>query len=184
MSSTKRKTTDQFVEEARRKHNDKYDYSNVEYKNQSTKVCIICPIHGEFWQKPKAHLNGNGCPECGKINSIRNRTRRARAKKRKLCTDKFVKIDFHSLIDFKICDTESFIRAAIIIHGDKYDYSKCVFTNMKTKVCIICPKHGEFWQAPQEHLVGHGCRKCGHLVRSEKQRLTQEHIHISINIRS
>ena len=34
------------------------------------------------------------------------------------------------------------------VHGDKYDYSKVVFTNVDEKVCIICKKHGEFWQSP------------------------------------
>lgn len=45
-------------------HNNKYDYSKVEYVNNYTKVCIICPIHGEFWQRPFQHLRGHGCPIC------------------------------------------------------------------------------------------------------------------------
>src|SRR5690606_13963766 len=35
------------------------------------------------------------------------------------------------------------------------------YVNNKTKVCIICPEHGEFWQRPSSHLKGHGCQKCG-----------------------
>ena len=54
------------VEKAREIHGDKYDYSKVEYTNAHTKVCIICPIHGEFWQKPYNHLQGRGCQECNK----------------------------------------------------------------------------------------------------------------------
>lgn len=50
------------------KHNNKYDYSLVEYKNQKTKVKIICPEHGVFEQNPDSHKK-NDCPECGKINS-------------------------------------------------------------------------------------------------------------------
>ena len=53
-----------FIEKARKVHGEKYDYSKVEYKNNSTKVCIICPEHGEFWQKPGNHLRGQGCPTC------------------------------------------------------------------------------------------------------------------------
>lgn len=53
-----------FIEKAKNVHGDKYDYSKVEYVNTITKVCIICPKHGEFWQKPNDHLNGHGCPEC------------------------------------------------------------------------------------------------------------------------
>lgn len=48
--------------------------------------------------------------------------------------------------------TEEFIHTAKVIHGDKYDYSKVVYFNNSTKVCIICPKHGEFWQTPANHI--------------------------------
>ena len=57
-----------FIKKAKQKHDNKYDYSNVEYVNNETKVCIICPEHGEFWQTPHYHLKGYGCPKCnGKI---------------------------------------------------------------------------------------------------------------------
>lgn len=46
------------------------------------------------------------------------------------------------------------------VHGDKYDYSKVEYVNNIAKVCIICPKHGEFWQNPSLHLSGVGCKKC------------------------
>ena len=59
-----RKTTEQFIAEAKDVHGDKYDYSKVEYKNNHDKVCIICPIHGEFWQYPKDHLLKSGCKKC------------------------------------------------------------------------------------------------------------------------
>lgn len=65
----KRKTTYQFIVEARKVHGDKYDYSKVEYINAYTKVCIICPIHGEFWQIPTDHLNGCGCTMCLRISN-------------------------------------------------------------------------------------------------------------------
>ena len=45
---SKRKTTAEFIQEAKQVHGDKYDYSKVDYINSSSKVCIICPIHGEF----------------------------------------------------------------------------------------------------------------------------------------
>lgn len=60
------KTNEQiFIEQSRKIHGDKYDYSKVEYKHQHQKVCVICPEHGEFYQKPNAHLSGFGCPKCG-----------------------------------------------------------------------------------------------------------------------
>jgi hypothetical protein len=58
----------EFVEKAKEVHGDKYDYSKVVYKNYSTKVCIICPIHGDFWQTPNNHLFGSGCPSCPQSN--------------------------------------------------------------------------------------------------------------------
>lgn len=71
MGSTKRKTTTEFIEEARKVHGDKYDYSKVEYKNNKTKVCIICPEHGEFWQIPLNHIRQKqGCPTCGLHNFV------------------------------------------------------------------------------------------------------------------
>ena len=56
--------------------------------------------------------------------------------------------------------TEEFIDKAKKIHGDKYDYSKVNYNGRKKEVCIICSKHGEFWQTPRNHLRGHGCNKC------------------------
>ena len=61
---SKRKTTEQFIIDAKLIHGNKYDYSKVEYTNNQTKVCIICPLHGEFWQRPNDHLREKGCPIC------------------------------------------------------------------------------------------------------------------------
>lgn len=60
-----RYTTEEFIKMAKDVHGDKYDYSKVEYINRLTPVCIICPEHGEFWQKAYSHLLGNGCHACG-----------------------------------------------------------------------------------------------------------------------
>lgn len=54
-----------FVERAKNVHGDKYDYSDVVYKRGDEKVCIICPKHGKFFQRPEFHLRGQGCPKCG-----------------------------------------------------------------------------------------------------------------------
>jgi len=126
-------TTEEFIKKAREVHGDRYDYSKVEYVNNQTKVCIACPIHGEFWQIPHVHLQGKGCIKCG-------RERMAL---------------FHSK------SIEQFIQEAKKVHGSKYDYSKVKFVNYRTKVTIICPVHGEFSQSPTSHLQGTGCPKCG-----------------------
>ena len=59
-------TTESFIEKAQKVHGNKYDYSKVHYINNREKVCIVCPEHGEFMQKPLDHIHGSGCPECGK----------------------------------------------------------------------------------------------------------------------
>ena len=48
--------------------------------------------------------------------------------------------------------TGEFISKSKLIHGDKYDYSKVEYVNNHSKVSIICPRHGEFWQTPANHL--------------------------------
>lgn len=64
-----------FIEKARKIHQNKYDYSKVKYINNTTNVCIICPEHGEFWQTPATHLSGSGCKEC-KISKLEERVLR------------------------------------------------------------------------------------------------------------
>lgn len=63
-SLQKRQTKASFIEKANTIHNNKYDYSLVEYINNRTPVRIICPQHGEFIQIPHDHVSGCGCPKC------------------------------------------------------------------------------------------------------------------------
>ena len=65
------KTTKECIEDFKKVHGDKYDYSKVEYVNSKKKVTIICPEHGEFLQRPNAHLRGRGCPKCSESNMER-----------------------------------------------------------------------------------------------------------------
>lgn len=64
-SKNRKHTTEEFIATAKEIHGDKYDYSKVKYINNQTHVTIICPTHGEFEQRPNAHLRGHGCPYCG-----------------------------------------------------------------------------------------------------------------------
>ena len=66
--------------------------------------------------------------------------------------------------------TKFFILKSNIKHNNKYDYSKSIYINNKSKIIIICPEHGEFLQLPKSHLKGSGCLKCKH----ENQILTTE----------
>lgn len=128
---------EQFIQSANEVFKNRFDYSKTTYKNNRTKVCIICSEHGEFWQNSKSHLNGYiGCALCSK-------------------TKKYT--------------TKEFVIKANEVHNHKYDYSKVSYINAKSKVCIICPAHGEFWQKPGGHLFGYGCPLCGeHKVSKEE----------------
>lgn len=53
-----------------------------------------------------------------------------------------------------------FIKKANKIHNHKFDYSKSIYIDAKTKLDIICTKHGVFSQRPNDHLSGRGCPKC------------------------
>lgn len=133
--------SDSFKTRASKIHNNIYDYSKVTYKNVNTKVTIICPIHGEFNQLPKAHLKGHGCKQCGEV-------------KRQKSTS---------------FTTSEFIEEALKVHGNRYDYSAVEYHNNKTKVCIICKIHGKFLQTPQVHLKGCGCPRCSNSISSQKE---------------
>jgi CDGSH-type Zn-finger protein len=58
------KTTQQFINDANKKHNNLYNYNKSHYIGANKKILIICNKHGEFWQKASHHLNGSGCPIC------------------------------------------------------------------------------------------------------------------------
>ena len=196
MGKTTKLTKEGFIERAEKVHGNKYDYSKVEYINGNTPVCITCPKHGEFWQRPGNHLSGANCPECA--NRLKNTTNNFIKKARKVHGDKYdyskvICNNSHDIItiicpihgEFKqrVIDhlsgngcqecgkqlvwnnrgritTEEWIEKARKVHGDKYDYSKVVYTKNRDKVCIVCPKHGEFWQKANCHLNGNGCPKC------------------------
>lgn len=131
--------TEEFILKSQKIHGELYEYSKVNYTGSSNKVCIICPEHGEFWQDPEKHLKGCGCPICGE-----KRSQEA----------------FNKYRESNRGNTDSFIEKSKKVHGDLYDYSKVNYINHKTNVCIICPKHGEFWQRPSHHLEGCRCPKC------------------------
>ena len=144
--SQNQKTKENFIKRAQEVHGNKYDYSKTNYVDGKTKVCIICPEHGEFYIMPHSHLSGRGCRKCA-IKSTHDLQRKS---------------------------LEQFIKEAREVHGDKYDYSKVNYVNCDSKVCIICPEHGEFWQQPFKHLAGQGCKKCGISKNVKNQTFTTE----------
>lgn len=128
-----KKTQDEFIKQAHEIHGNKYNYDKTHYVSAHVPVCITCPKHGEFWMRPNNHVTKKqGCPLCGN--------------ERKGL--------------YQLGNTNDFIQKAKEIHGNKYDYSKVEYKNNHTKVCIICPEHGEFWMKPIDHINGHGCPEC------------------------
>lgn len=69
--------------------------------------------------------------------------------------------------------TEEFINRSNIIHNFKYDYSKSEYNNGKSKILIICPMHGKFYQNASDHLQGHGCNKCAILESNPEKEISK-----------
>lgn len=193
-------STEEFIKKAKEIHGDKYDYSKVEYVNAYTKICIICQTHGEFWQTPSGHLNGNGCPKCkGKnkttesfieeikaihgdkydlskvvYNGAFNPVRVVCKKHGEFITTPHMllsgsgcpKCGIESCHEKQRLTTEEFVKRSKKIHGDKYDYSKVNYVNAKTPVCLVCPKHGNFYVIPNKNTSSHrqGCPKCAESI--------------------
>jgi hypothetical protein len=178
-----------FIEKAKQKHNNIFDYSLVNYKNSITKVKIICKEHGEFEQTPNNHLNGQKCPHCNgnaKLNTekfiekslkIHNKYnyssvnyKNNKTKVKIVCKEHgiFEQTPNNHLLgqgcpkcDFSVkLNTNDFIKKCINIHKNKYDYSLVDYKNSNSMLHIICEKHGTFKQYAKNHLAGYGCQIC------------------------
>lgn len=133
LASQSTSTGEQFISQARSVHDDRYDYTLVNYVNTHTKVKIICPVHGVFEQKPNSHISGKyGCRQCGRdVTAQQLRS-----------------------------TTNNFINKSREVHGDKYSYDLVKYTAATSKVRIVCKYHGAFEQQPNNHLSGQGCPDC------------------------
>lgn len=72
-------------------------------------------------------------------------------------------------------NTDIFIERSISIHGDKYDYSKSIYTSARKNITITCRIHGDFEQRASHHTDGSGCKKCADSERS-KNKLSQKEV--------
>lgn len=131
-NNNQKMNNDIFLKKSINVHNNKYNYFLVNYKNNKTKIKIICILHGIFEQRPNDHLNGQGCPECKK-NKISEKNKMGK---------------------------NIFIERSNELHNCKYDYSKVIYENVDKKVEIICKVHGSFFQLPKNHLNNQGCPSC------------------------
>ena len=71
--------------------------------------------------------------------------------------------------------TERFINRATLVHGTKYDYTNTVFTISSEKLAITCNTcNKEFYQLPQNHLAGSGCKDCQYKLLPQNQARTKD----------
>ena len=139
MNKNPQSKTSEFIEKATKKHGSKFDYSKVEYKYAKENVIIICN---------KTYPWGE---EHGEFLQTPDTHLRSRG------CPKCSKVH--------IPTTSEWIKMAEWIHGKRYDYSKVVYKNNKTKIRIICKEHHEFLQTPANHIKGKNCPKCsGHFM--------------------
>ena len=126
----KKLTTEEYINKAKEKHGDLYDYTKTKYINSTTKVTITCPIHGDWETNARNHISTTagkcGCPKCSG---------------RGLSSEEWV---------------EKFNK----VHNNKFNYSKFVYTSIYEKSTIICNVHGEFEQSPHNHSQGQQCPEC------------------------
>lgn len=133
---------EEFFNKCQEIHNKKYDYSLSKYENFTTKMTIICPIHGEFEQIPASHKNGEGCPKCGRI-----KTGQAR------------RLEYGKLLEeFKI------------LYDDKYEYYGIEYFPKRTYILAGCKIHGKFSKDLNKHRKGKGCPQCMQKQGLEKRR--------------
>lgn len=126
------KTKADFINKARSKHGDKYDYSLSEYKGSKNKLKIICSIHGEFYQTPSNHYK-YGCSKC---------------------SSEYI----GSLLKLSATDMKT---KCIDTFGDTYDYSNTIFKKTKDDIVVRCKTHGYFSVKYENHItLKNGCRAC------------------------
>lgn len=184
-------TTEQIIEQFKKKHGDRFDYSLVDYKKSTEKIKIICKKHGVFEQLPGMHRKGQGCAQCmydGKrlpydkvIQEFQNthgllydyalvEYENIDQKVKISCATHgvFEQSPWHHMRGDgcpkcvgKYSTSEEILKSFREVHGDRYDYSQVDFKYKLEKVKIICREHGIFEQKPQKHILGNGCAKCG-----------------------
>lgn len=185
-----------FIELSNNIHNNKYNYSMVNYYTTNIKVKIICEKHGVFEKSPKNHLKGQGCPLCKKITTekfieiCKNKHKDRYDYSLSIYNGSHSKVKIicieHGLfeqtasqhmrgfgclkcsIDSRKISTKDFIDVSNKTHDNKYDYSITKYTLSKSKVEIICPIHGVFYQIPTDHMRGIGCKSCGSEISVSK----------------
>lgn len=106
----KKVTTDEFIERSKKVHGDLYDYSNTVLTATGKKVTIVCNKHGAFTQVANNHLQGKGCPTCGKTGKLNNSTFISRSKEVHGDTYDYSNVDY--------VDAKTHVTIACKEHGE------------------------------------------------------------------
>ena len=133
LNYSKRLNPESWISKAKDIHGDKFDYSLTKYINATTKLDIICPIHGLQTMLPHHHINGYGCGKCGKEQINRS--------------------------SGKQFSTESFIEK-IKKFELNLSFEKTIYKNKRSSVIVTCPLHGDYETKAEILLKGCGCPKC------------------------
>jgi len=152
IGDARRYTQEQYLERVIQRHDDRYDYSLVEYTSTKEKITIICHRHGEFKQEAYSHMNGANCRECVIEDMVGLPRRR----------------------DGVWLTTETYITKAVAIHGDRYDYSRVEYKGALENITVGCDVHGWVEQSAYGHLNSRGCNQCSSLQRGLARRRTNE----------
>lgn len=123
-------TNGEFIKKAKQIHGDNYDYSLVKYVNTDTNIKIICPVHGEFEQRPSVHLKSQGCPRCSGFYKLSREEFLNKAKK--VHGDKYD----YSLAEYVNTDTK--VKIICPIHGM---FEQIPANHLQGQGCSIC-NHG------------------------------------------
>jgi len=186
----KKLTTKEFIQRAIKIHKNTYDYSQTEYFGKFKKLKIICPKHGTFEQEAWSHLKGRGCMKCSgykllttkefikkskkihgdKYNYSKTVYKSRREKVKIICYEhgEFEQTA-NGHLEGRGCrkcagfgmTKEEYIKKALEIHGNKYDYSIMEYSPSIRKIELICLKHGAFKVSKNHHINSkHGCPIC------------------------
>jgi hypothetical protein len=127
-----------FLEKANAVHKGRYKYPELSYKNNRSRVTIVCSLHGAFEQKAMKHLAGEGCPRCSKEEKMLDKN--------------------HSFLS-----KSKFIEKSVEKWRNRFGYDKIDYTGQKNPVSIFCNTHQIFFTiTPRDHIRGAtgGCPEC------------------------
>ena len=135
-----------FIKKSIKRHGNKYIYDNVNYTNNNVKVEIICPLHGSFWQLPRGHVSGSGCPSCGNMKSAKSRRNRK----------------------IKNLSKKEIIERIRKRFGDEYDLSQLLWNRKERTIQVGCKTHGFFRRNLENFIKSKGCAKCNNQAKLDQ----------------